>query len=58
MSSIILPTLLSVAAGTSYKNLLQNYVQGQGKGLKLPEYKPIPTPGTSKLMTTYLFWFQ
>ena len=49
-------SVLSVVAGPSYKNSLQNLIQGSGKGLERPDYDPIPQlNGTLRLITACRF---
>ena len=45
-------TRLLVTAGPSYKNALQNYLQG--RGLKLPEYKAITQPNGKYMLILIL----
>jgi len=40
---MVIEVMLSVIAAQSYKNALQNLLQG--KGMALPEYNPITQPG-------------
>jgi len=50
---VIVLTVVFVAVTQSYKNSLQNYIQG--KGLKLPEYKAMPQLSGNVVLDSRLF---